>query len=86
MSNIHTSIRQYQISQLWSGKYDDYNHILNQSRIIGATVYTNISQFPRDSIFDICIVDEAGHAEAKDYDPDAYWDRVFSFINKNIDN
>ena len=35
---------------------------------------------------DLYIVDEAGHAEAKDYDPDAYWDRVFSFINKNIDN
>ena len=60
MSNIHTSVRQYHISQLWSGKYDDYNHILNQSKIIGATVYTNISQFPRDSIFDVCIVDEAG--------------------------
>ena len=34
---------------------------------------------------DLYIVEQAGHAEAKDYDPDAYWDKVFNFINKNIE-
>lgn len=33
---------------------------------------------------DIFIVEQAGHAQAKDYDPDAYWNKVFDFINKNI--
>lgn len=33
---------------------------------------------------DLYIVDEAGHAEAKDYDVDAYWNKVFSFINEKI--
>lgn len=30
------------------------------------------------------IVKKAGHAEAKDCDVDAYWNKVFSFIDKNI--
>ena len=34
---------------------------------------------------DLYIVEQAGHAEAKDYDPDAYWDKVFNFINENIE-
>lgn len=33
---------------------------------------------------DLYLVKEAGHAEAKDYDPDAYWNEVFDFIDKNI--
>ena len=39
---------------------DDYLFLQNHSQIVGATVYTNISQFPRNIIFDYCIVDEAG--------------------------
>ena len=39
---------------------DDYLFLQNHSQIGGATVYTNISQFPRNIIFDYCIVDEAG--------------------------
>ena len=34
---------------------------------------------------DLYIVDEAGHAEAKDFDVDAYWNKVFSFINEKMD-
>lgn len=33
---------------------------------------------------DIYIVEQAGHAESKNYDPDAYWNKVFTFINQNI--
>lgn len=33
---------------------------------------------------DIFIVDDAGHAESKDCNPEAYWNKVFSFIEKNI--
>lgn len=33
---------------------------------------------------DLYIVEEAGHAQAKDYDPQAYWDKVFHFIDQNI--
>lgn len=33
---------------------------------------------------DFYLVPEAGHAQVKDYDPKAYWDRVFSFIDKNM--
>lgn len=33
---------------------------------------------------DMYIVEQAGHAEAKDYNPKAYWNKVFDFINKNI--
>jgi DNA replication ATP-dependent helicase Dna2 len=33
---------------------------MNESYVVGATVYTNISQFPRGIVFDLCIVDEAG--------------------------
>lgn len=36
------------------------------------------------SIKDLYIADQAGHAESKDYDPQAYWNKVFSFIDKNI--
>lgn len=32
----------------------------------------------------IYIVDEAGHAQSKDYDVEAYWDKVFTFIDENI--
>lgn len=35
-------------------------------------------------IKDIYIVEQAGHAEAKDYNPQAYWNKVFDFIDKNI--
>ena len=31
---------------------DDYLFLQNHSQIVGATVYTNISQFPRNIIFD----------------------------------
>lgn len=33
---------------------------------------------------DIFIVEPAGHAEAKDYNPDAYWNKVFTFIDEKI--
>lgn len=33
---------------------------------------------------DIFIVDEAGHAESKDYNPEAYWNKVFNFIDEKI--
>lgn len=33
---------------------------------------------------ELFIVDQAGHAESKDYNPDAYWDKVFTFINEKI--
>ena len=37
-----------------------------------------------NTVKDLYIVDQAGHAESKDYDPQAYWNKVFSFIDKNI--
>lgn len=33
---------------------------------------------------DLYIVEEAGHAQAKDYDVEAYWNKVFDFIDQNI--
>lgn len=33
---------------------------------------------------DIFIVEQAGHAESKDYNPEAYWNKVFTFINEKI--
>ena len=33
---------------------------------------------------DIYIVDEAGHAQSKDYDVEAYWDKVFTVIDENL--
>ncbi|MEG0593234.1 MAG: alpha/beta hydrolase, partial [Coprobacillus sp.] len=30
------------------------------------------------------IVEPAGHAEAKDYNSDAYWNKVFTFIDEKI--
>lgn len=59
-SKIHPSIRQYTFSQVWSGNFDEYIHIFNRSKVVGSTVYTSLSQFPRDFVFDVCIVDEAG--------------------------
>ena len=59
-SKIHPSIRQYSFSQVWSGRFDDFIHVFNESQIIGTTVYTSLSQFPRDYVFDVCIIDEAG--------------------------
>lgn len=53
-------MRKSSFSQLWSGEFDDYIHVYNRSQIVGATVYTSISHFPRDFVFDVCIVDEAG--------------------------
>lgn len=35
---------------------------------------------------ELYIVDEAGHAQSKDYDVKAYWNKVFDFIDKNIWN
>lgn len=35
---------------------------------------------------ELYIVDEAGHAQSKDYDVKAYWNQVFDFIEKNIWN
>ena len=35
---------------------------------------------------ELYIVDEAGHAQSKDYDVNAYWNKVFDFIDKNIWN
>lgn len=46
--------------QKWSGRFDDYPLLYQHAQIVGATVYTNISQFPRNFVFDVCIVDEAG--------------------------
>ena len=46
--------------QKWSGRFDDYPLIYHNAQIVGATVYTNTSQFPRNFVFDVCIVDEAG--------------------------
>ena len=46
--------------QKWSGRFDDYSLLYQNAQIVGATVYTNISQFPRNFVFDVCIVDEAG--------------------------
>lgn len=44
-------------------------------------------------VYDACasqkelyIVEEAGHAQSKDYDVKAYWNKVFDFIDKNIWN
>ena len=33
---------------------------------------------------DLYIVEEAGHAQAKDYDVEDYWNKVFDFIDQNI--
>lgn len=33
---------------------------------------------------ELYIVDEAGHAQSKDYDVKAYWNQVFDFIDTNI--
>lgn len=33
---------------------------------------------------ELFIVDEAGHAESKDYNPEAYWNKVFNFIDEKI--
>lgn len=33
---------------------------------------------------DLYIVEQAGHAQSKDYNPEAYWNKVFEFINTNI--
>lgn len=33
---------------------------------------------------DIYIVEQAGHAESKDYDPEAYWNEVFTFIDEKV--
>lgn len=33
---------------------------------------------------ELYIVDEAGHAQSKDYDVKAYWNQVFNFIDTNI--
>lgn len=35
---------------------------------------------------DIYIVEQAGHGEAKNYNPQAYWNSVFTFINEKILN
>ncbi|WP_087936147.1 alpha/beta hydrolase [Massilimicrobiota sp. An80] len=35
---------------------------------------------------ELYIVEEAGHAQSKDYDVKAYWNKVFDFIDKNIWN
>ncbi|MBS5112260.1 MAG: alpha/beta hydrolase [Coprobacillus cateniformis] len=34
---------------------------------------------------DLYLVEEAGHAEAKDYNPQTYWDKVFQFIDQKIE-
>lgn len=59
-SRIHPSIRQYHITQQWSGAFDEYAQIMSQCMVVGATVYTSVAQFPRGVVFDRCIVDEAG--------------------------
>lgn len=33
---------------------------------------------------ELYIVDEAGHAESKNYNPDAYWEKVFSFLSSKL--
>ena len=59
-TRVHPLIQPYTLSHRWSGQFDEYVQIFTTCQILGATVYTNISQFPRNIIFDICIIDEAG--------------------------
>ena len=59
-SRLHPSVRQFHLSQRWSGSFDEYVSIMNDSLIVGATVYTSVTQFPRGVVFDRCIIDEAG--------------------------
>lgn len=59
-SRLHPSVRQFHLSQRWSGSFDEYVSIMNDSLIVGATVYTSVAQFPRGVVFDRCIIDEAG--------------------------
>ena len=33
---------------------------------------------------ELFVVEEAGHGESKDYNPDAYWNKVFQFIDEKI--
>ena len=33
---------------------------------------------------DLFVVDKAGHAEARNYNPKNYWNKVFSFINEKM--
>lgn len=33
---------------------------------------------------ELYVVDEAGHAESKNYNPDAYWEKVFSFLSSKL--
>ena len=39
-----------------------------------------------ESVKDIYVVEKAGHAESKDYNPEEYWNKVFEFINTKIRN
>lgn len=60
IAKIHSQTARYHITNLWSGDFGTYQSIYESKSIIGATVYTNLQQFPRNQLFDICIVDEAG--------------------------
>ena len=60
IAKIHPQTTQFHISNLWSGDFGSYQSIYESKSIVAATVYTNLQQFPRDKVFDICIVDEAG--------------------------
>ena len=45
-------------------------------------VYEVFDAYPTTK--ELYIVDEAGHAQSKDYDVKAYWNQVFNFIDTNI--
>lgn len=45
-------------------------------------VYTNYEA--AKGVKDIYVVEAAGHAQAKDYNPEAYWNKVFEFIDTKI--
>ena len=59
-TRIHPLVRPFTLSHRWSGQLDEYVQLFTTCQVLGATVYTNISHFPRNIIFDICIIDEAG--------------------------
>ena len=60
ITKIHPQTSRYHISNQWSGDFGTYQSIYESKSIVAATVYTNLQQFPRGKVFDLCIVDEAG--------------------------
>ena len=60
IAKIHPQTTRYHISNQWSGDFGTYQSTYESKSIVAATVYTNLQQFPRGKVFDLCIVDEAG--------------------------